>query len=236
MDYLIYLLFGLIPSIIWLLYFLQKDLRPESKLMIIKVFLYGMLAAFPAIFFGMALFKIFRWLNIPPPYLVILDIFVAVAFIEEMMKFLVVRDKVLSHPEFDEPIDAVIYMITAALGFAAFENILVLLGLGLPVFLPEVLGIATLRFLTATFLHALCSGIIGYFLALGIFETKKRLELISLGLLIGTILHGVYNFAILEIEEVLSFLIPLAILIGSAIFLSFGFKRLKKMKSVCKIY
>jgi len=235
MDYLIYLFFGLIPSIIWLLYFLERDVRPESKLMVIKIFLYGMLSTLPTIFFGIAFLEIFRWLNIPPPYLIILNTFVAVAFIEEMMKFWVVRDKVLSHPEFDEPVDAVIYMIIAGLGFAAAENILVLFGLGLPVFLPEVLEIAALRFLTATFLHALCSGIIGYFLALGIFETKKRLELISLGLLIGTILHGVYNFAILEIGEVLSLLIPLAILIGSAIFLSFGFKKLRKMKSVCKI-
>jgi RsiW-degrading membrane proteinase PrsW (M82 family) len=36
-----------------------------------------------------------------------------------------VRLKALRDPEFDEPIDAMLYMIIVALGFATIENILV---------------------------------------------------------------------------------------------------------------
>jgi RsiW-degrading membrane proteinase PrsW (M82 family) len=194
-----------------------------------------MLAALPAIFLEMGIFKAFAKLNSPLIYLTLLNIFLGVALVEETMKFLVVKKEVLSSAEFDEPIDALLYMIIAALGFAASENILILLGLGPQLFLPWALEISALRFLGATFLHALCSGTVGYFLALAIFETKRRLKLISLGLLISIALHGLYNFSIMEIESSLKFLIPLIILISLAFFVTFGFKRLQKMKSICKI-
>jgi RsiW-degrading membrane proteinase PrsW (M82 family) len=233
MSYSLAIIFGVIPSVIWLLFYLRKDAHPESNPMIIKIFFYGMLAALPAILLEMGIFKAFAKLNPPLIYLTLLNTFLGVALIEETMKFLVVEKEVLSSAEFDEPSDALLYMIIAALGFAASENILILLGLG-PFFLPRALEISALRFLGATFLHALCSGTIGYFLALAIFEVKKRLKLISLGLLISIALHGLYNFSIMEIESSLKFLIPLAILISLAFFVTFGFKRLQKMKSICK--
>jgi len=194
-----------------------------------------MAAALPAIFLEIGIFKTFAKLNLPLIYLAILNTFIGVALIEEMMKFLVVKEKVLYSAEFDEPIDAMLYMIIAALGFAASENILILLGLGPKLLLPQAVEISAFRFLGATFLHALASAVVGYFLAFSIFETKKRLKLISLGLLISIVLHGLYNFSIMEIEGSLKFLIPLAILISLAIFITFGFKRLQKLKSVCKI-
>jgi len=48
-------------------------------------------------------------------------------------------------------------------------------------------------------------------------------------------LHGFYNFSIMEIGGDLKFLIPVVILISLAILVSLGFKRLKKLASVCKI-
>jgi len=81
----------------------------------------------------------------------------------------------------------------------------------------------------------LCSGTVGYFLALSFFETKKRIKLLSLGLGISIFLHGLYNFAIMELDGNLKFFIPAIILFSLAIFVSLGFKNLKKIKSVCKI-
>ncbi|MDI6603069.1 MAG: PrsW family intramembrane metalloprotease [Patescibacteria group bacterium] len=235
MTYYFYIFLGLVPSIIWLLFYLRKDVHPESNPMVIKIFFYGMLVALPAIFLEMGIFKVLTKLNLPLIYLAILNTFLGGALIEEVMKFLVVKKEVLYSAEFDEPIDAMLYMIIAALGFAASENILILLGLGPELFLLQALITFILRFWGATFLHALCSGLVGYFLALSLFETRKRLKLISLGLLISIVLHGLYNFSIMEIEGSLKLLIPLIILICLAIFLTFSFKRLKRMKSVCKI-
>ncbi|PIU16596.1 hypothetical protein COT20_00095 [bacterium (Candidatus Gribaldobacteria) CG08_land_8_20_14_0_20_39_15] len=235
MSYPLYIIFGLLPSFIWLSFYLRKDAHPESNRMVLKIFFYGMLAALPAAFLEMGIFQEFGKLNLSPFLIIVLNTFLGVALIEEVLKYLVVRGKVLGSPEFDEPIDAMLYMIIAALGFAALENILILFRLGPTFLFGQTLGVSILRFLGATFLHALASGTVGYFLALSFFEIKKGVKLLSFGLGISILLHGLYNFSIIEIEGSLRFLIPLVILIGLAIFLTFAFKRLQKMKSVCKI-
>jgi RsiW-degrading membrane proteinase PrsW (M82 family) len=76
----------------------------------------------------------------------------------------------------------------------------------------------------------------GYFLALSILETKKRTRLLFRGIILASLLHGLYNFSIIEIGGNLGFIIPIIILLGSAAFLTCGFKRLKKLKSVCKLH
>ncbi len=235
MTYPFCIIFGVLPSIIWLLFYLRKDRHPESNPMVLKIFFYGMLVALPAVFLEIGAFKFFSQFNLPVFFVTFLNTFIGVALIEETLKYLVVKEKILNSAEFDEPVDVVLYMIIAALGFAALENILILFPLGPVFFFSKALSISVFRFLGATFLHALCSGLIGYFLALSLFETKKREFFVVLGLGISILLHGLYNLYIMEIEGVLKFSIPLIILIGLAIFLTSGFKKLHKMKSVCKI-
>ena len=233
MSYPICLIFALLPSIIWLLFYLRKDVHPESKRMILKIFFYGMLAAIPAIFLELGNLELFKKLNFWPILILLLNTIVGVALVEEFLKYSVVKIKVLRDPEFDEPLDVMIYMIVAALGFAALENILILTPLGSSFLLGEILTISAFRFIGATFLHALCSGLLGFFMALSIRETEKRLRLLLSGLGIAVLLHGLYNFSIIRIESNLKLLIPVLILTGLAIFVTFGFKRLKKIKSVC---
>jgi RsiW-degrading membrane proteinase PrsW (M82 family) len=236
MSYTYYTIFGVIPSIIWLLYYLRKDKQPESNSMVLRIFFYGMLIAVPTVLVEMGILKELANLNINSFYLSLLNIFVAVAFIEEFMKYLVVREKVLKHHEFDEPTDAMIYMIISALGFAASENILMLFSLG-PVFvLQDTVSLSAFRFVGATFLHALASGSLGFFLAFSLYKYKSKFLLTLLGLGISTLLHGIYNFSIIKMDELSGFFIPLIVLTGLAIFVSLGFRRLKKIKSVCKMY
>ena len=148
------------------------------------------------------------------------------------MKYLVVKYKVLSHSEFDEPVDVMVYMITAGLGFAALENILILFGHPfLP--LPEILWLTFFRFIGATILHALCSGLLGYFLALSFFHFKKRKRFLFYGIFFSSLLHGLYNFFIIRVERPTIFIFPVLIIL--AIFVILGIKRLKKIKSVCNI-
>ena len=121
-------------------------------------------------------------------------------------------------------------MIIAALGFAALENILYLFSLEI----REAFLIASFRFVGAVFLHALCSAVLGYFLALSFFKTGERLKLLTLGFLIATLLHGLFNFSIIMLEGNIRFIIPVIILIVLALVVSLGFENLKKMASVCK--
>jgi RsiW-degrading membrane proteinase PrsW (M82 family) len=240
MIYFVCIFFGLVPSAIWLSFYLRKDAHPESKRMILKIFFYGMLIALTAAAIEIIIEKSLNFANkggfISPLAFSVLYYFIGVAFVEEFLKYFVVKKKVLSNSAFDEPTDAMIYMIVAALGFAALENILVLFpGLKTFTFL-ETTTISSLRFIGATFLHALCSGTVGFFLALSILKPRKRLLLISSGLAIATILHGLYNFSIMEIDKNFYFIfVPIVILSALAFFVSFGFRKLKKIKSVCQI-
>ncbi len=239
MSYPLYIFFGLAPSIVWLLFYLRKDVHPEPNSEVIKIFFYGMLAPLPAVFLEKGILETTSnppFSNFFPPFLItVFNIFIGIALIEEVLKYLVVRGKVLKSSEFDEPTDAILYMIIAALGFAALENILILFRFG-PVFLlKEAFSISIFRFLGATFLHALCSGTVGALLALSFFETKSRPKFIAMGLGFACLLHGLYNFSIMEMEGSLRFLIPIIILITLSLFVSLSFKRLKKMKSTCKI-
>jgi RsiW-degrading membrane proteinase PrsW (M82 family) len=246
MSFLFFIIFGLLPSIIWLLYFLRKDVHPEPKRQVMRIFLWGMLITLPAIFIEKGVFEVIKTLNLPYFFY----IFLGIAGTEELLKYLVVKEKVLNNPEFDEPLDAMLYMVIAALGFAGLENILILFSSPFNFF--EMFFISVLRFIGAVFLHTLCSGSLGYFLSLSFFEPKNRTKLFIAGILIAILAHGFFNFSITKIEGSLKieddlvriadqrtfffFTIFLgAILIGLAIFVSFGFNKLKKMKSVCLI-
>jgi len=229
MNYPLLIFFGLAPSIIWLLFYLRKDARPESNSQVLKIFGYGMLAVIPTALIELGISKQLEL--IPFSQILILGIlcFLGAGLPEEIMKYLVVKIKILSTPEFDEPVDAMLYMIIAALGFAASENILTLFPLK---GILEIFTVSWFRFMGATFLHALCAGVIGYFLALSFFETKKRFKLTAVGLTSAVALHGLYNFSIIT-EGNLKFIGPAIVLIGLTIFVSYGFKKVKKMKSIC---
>lgn len=118
------------------------------------------------------------------------------AFIEEYVKYLAVNMAVLRNPEFDEPTDAMIYMISASLGFAAVENILVLFQ-AIPDGVNAAVQIWLLRFAGATLLHAVSSALLGYFLGLAWFYWEHSRKLIIFGLGAATFAHYVFNVSLL---------------------------------------
>lgn len=235
MSYPIYIFFGLAPSIIWLLFFLRKDSHPESNPTILRVFLWGMLAAVPAALIELGFAEFLQKLSLPAMIMTPIYVFLGIALVEEIFKYLVVRKKILNHPELDEPLDVMLYMIISALGFAALENLLILLPLAHPFQFAETFLVSGFRFAGATFLHALTSGLLGYFLALSFLKQGNRTKLFAKGLFTAAILHGLYNFSIIEIDNGFRFLAPVIILIGLVIFVSLGFKKVVKLKSICKI-
>jgi len=247
MSPILYLLLGLLPSLIWLIYYLRKDAHPEPKKMILQVFLLGMLSSIIAAFLESIPIKILSseemMKDLPPLFSSIVSstegrfflIFFMVALIEECLKYLVVRIRILRDTEFNEPVDAMIYMITAAMGFAALENILIFFSpKKIPLSMIEGLTLVGLRFAFATFLHALCSGIVGYFLALYCFRAKERKRTLLAGLGFAIILHWLYNFSIIVIAEEFNLYIPIFILSFLAIAVSKGFKSLREKPGICQ--
>lgn len=153
--------------------------------------------------------------------------FLWAAAVEEIVKFLVVLFVVIRNPEFDEPTDAMIYMISAALGFAAIENILVLFQT-ISGGTDAAIQIWLLRFVGATLLHAVASATVGYFLALAWFYSHHCKKLITLGIGIATFLHLIFNILIFRGNgEPAGFIYSTMFLIFIAAIISALFAKLK---------
>jgi len=236
MLYAVYIALALLPSIIWLLWYLRKDKHPEPKYMILSVFIWGMLMAFPAILIENLSIGVLDYLSLPPLVYTSILYFIVIALTEELLKFLVVYFRVFKRTiQLDEPIDAMIYMIISALGFAAIENIFLLT----PLFdkdFASTLNIAFSRFLGATLLHVLASATIGYYLALSLRKPQKSFLLLIHGFILAIILHGLYNIFIVRLEQNFAFIFPVALMIVStATAISIFLKKLSKTKSITQV-
>jgi len=242
---ILYVLFGVLPSLVWLFYYLRKDLHPEPKKMILKVFLYGMIITIPVFFIQITLsellkqLQIFSFFNSYPILIDILKWFLVIAFTEEIFKYLAVRLAVLKNKELDEPLDIMLYMVVSALGFAAVENMFYMF---LPIdnisfnsIIKMTITISFIRFIGATFLHTLSSAIIGYFLVKSLFDRKKRFRFLVIGISLATLLHGLYNFSIMILDSPFNLIVPVVIVAGLASFMIYDFDEVKKLKGICKI-
>jgi len=237
-----FITFSILPSIIWLAFFLREDRQPEPKKIILRVFVIGMLSTFPVIILSLIIGLVLREMGLPMYLILFIGVVFVAAVVEEIVKYLVVRHSVLNNSAVDEPSDLMIYAITAALGFAAMENIIflfpgreALFGTAPPFFIQDLIAGSIIRFVSGTFLHALASGIMGYFLALSITRTKCQKRLVWTGLVVAILLHGLYNFSIISIEGNESwFVVAPILLVSMFIAVLFLFSRTRKMDSVCE--
>lgn len=219
----IYILLGFLPGLIWLAVFLWQDRkRPEPVGMISKAFIWGMLITPAAVVIEFVFIKI---LGIVPMNIALFNIlaaFLIIAPAEEYLKYFIFKYKIFKSRAYDEPVDAMIYMITIAMGFASVENIfLILQNLNNP------FRILFIRFLSATLIHALSAGLTGY--SLGILKAKKiwKTSTLAIGLMYAIIIHGLYDA--LAYSQSSSALMALAgLLFIMTIVISFKFKKLKK--------
>ncbi|KKQ35191.1 MAG: hypothetical protein US50_C0022G0004 [Candidatus Nomurabacteria bacterium GW2011_GWB1_37_5] len=182
---------GVLPALIWLWFWLKEDReRPEPKGLILLTFVLGMISV-------LLVLPLEKFASI-----MIMDktgLTVALGFLEEFIKYIAASGIALKSRYADEPIDYPIYMITAALGFAAFENILFLIQ---PISIQETavsLLTGNLRFLGATLLHTASSAIIGIGLGLAFYKGKFTKTIYFLvGLITAVALHSIFNFYIMK--------------------------------------
>jgi RsiW-degrading membrane proteinase PrsW (M82 family) len=199
---------GVVPAFIWLFFWLLEDrVHPEPKRYLFYAFMAGMFAVLVAL--PLERFTAGFWsMNSFP-------LFLSWATIEELLKFAAAYIVALRLAVYDEPLDAVIYMVTAALGFSALENALFLWtplqqGDLLRAFVTE-----DLRFMGATLLHTLASVTVGLSLALSFYKpagTRRWYALI--GVVLAIVLHTSFNFFILKSGNTSTFWIFLCIWVG----------------------
>jgi RsiW-degrading membrane proteinase PrsW (M82 family) len=197
-------LLGVLPAFAWLWFWLREDNEhPEPRRYILLTFLYGALAVpfalglqllFNAAFsvsgteavsnfsFIHALFVVFVW-----------------AGTEEFVKYKAAWRGGLNKTITDEAVDVPIYMISAALGFAALENALFLLTPFLNGNIQEVIITTKLRFVGSTLVHVASSALIGMFIGYSLFFMRKMRKIYTLiGFILATLLHALFNLFIIK--------------------------------------
>jgi RsiW-degrading membrane proteinase PrsW (M82 family) len=199
---------GILPAILWLTYWLREDKqRPEPIGMIAMTFFAGAVTvpvAFVAQTFlselllgGVSLETLFF-----TQYTAAISVIIVWAAIEEVLKYVAAWKTGLHTKLNDEPVDAMIYMITAALGFSAFENFLFILAPILDGQIETAVITANLRFIGASLLHVASSGMLGAVIAFSFYkkERMKKRYLLA-GFILATTLHTVFNSFIIRSEQ-----------------------------------
>lgn len=229
MNLILALLLGLLPGLIWLLFFLREDEHPEPKKMIAGAFMVGGISAFLALGLEISASGLLERIVITLPRIFEqnISVFAGFAIIEEVIKFLLVFAFIRKSKYFDEPIDAMIYMMTGALGFATIENIVIAYQNGI----SDAAGLILVRFVGATLLHALASGIIGHYWARGL-VFKAEAKFLAAGLLMASLFHTLFNILVTKFSDYLVY--PLAFLMLIGFFVLYDFEELKKLGAMQK--
>lgn len=226
---------GVLPAIIWLFFWLREDeAHPAPNKYIIRTFIYGMLAVPVALAAQLAVnagilgrFGIEEAVNVIP--LTGITTVIILAGIEEVVKFIAAYQGGLKNRHVHtRPMDDAIYMITAALGFAALENALFLFGPILDGNTELAIITGNFRFVGATLLHVAASAIIGMFRAFSHFKLKKvKKRYLGSGFILAIALHAAFNLFIIKNDNkvFLAFSVVWVLILG----IIFLFERIKSM-------
>jgi RsiW-degrading membrane proteinase PrsW (M82 family) len=221
---ILYSIGGIVTAIIWLAFWLREDSkRPEPRGLILKIFIFGMFSVVLVLPFQLAVRSLV-------PTLGALSFFLW-AIIEEFFKFLAAYYGGFRSKENNEPLDPVIYMITAALGFVALENTMFILN---PLLERDILGgviTGNLRFIGTSLLHTAASGAIGISLAISYFKPRKiRYVWGMLGFALAVAIHTIFNLFIMSGNTLSNPIAFVGVWIAVAIMLLF-FEKIKTIRT-----
>ncbi|MFJ5762719.1 glutamic-type intramembrane protease PrsW [Neobacillus sp. NPDC093182] len=179
------LLAGIAPGFALLSYFYLKDkYEPEPVSMVLNTFFSGALIIIPIAFIEYVL-KIENIVQYDSIYAIFSS-----GLIEEFFKWSILFFIAYKSSEFDEPFDGIVYGTSISLGFATAENILYLMNNGMEY--------ALTRALLPVSGHALFGVIMGYYISKAKFTQKLKWPLFLVSLLLPVLLHGIFNFLLLN--------------------------------------
>lgn len=225
---------GIAPALIWLYYWTREDEEhPEPRRRIMITFSFGMAAVIVTLFSqhfisryflgGLDTTTIFK-----SSALIGVITAIIFSFIEEVLKYIAAYYGGIHTRDADEAIDVLIYMIVAALGFAALENVLYIFQPLLANEAATAIIAGNIRFIGATLLHVGTSIIIGLFIAFSIFKNNSvQKKHVWIGLITATLLHAAFNLLIIMYERY-TVVIFAAVWIGLLISL-LAFEKIKKI-------
>ena len=212
------LLVTILPSILIVSFFVYSDRFKEPRGEIIKVFFYGIIITIPAYFLNTYIGEFFY--NNTKVSEGLISSFLTAAPVEEGLKLMILYYFVYKMKDFNEPMDGIVYGVTASLGFATLENIYYVYFL-VDYFETTSMALAVLRSFSAVPAHAVFGIFMGYFFMK--YSFIKKGDNLFFAFIIPFVLHGCYNLFTSS-----NFCISLALIFASWIIALRMFSRLKK--------
>ena len=212
------LLVTILPSILIILFFVNSDKFKEPKSEIIKVFIFGILITIPAYILNTFLGDF--WYNNTKVSQNLISSFLTAAPVEEGLKLSILYYFVYKMKDFNEPLDGIVYGVTASLGFATLENIYYVYLLA-DHFQTTSMALAVVRSFSAVPAHAVFGIFMGYFFMK--YSFIKKGDNLFFAFAVPFVLHGCYNLFIAS-----NFFVSLSLVIIAWIVALRLFSRLKK--------
>ena len=185
---------SLLPVILLMVYIYNRDTFNKEPLpLLLKAFGFGVLAAVLDIPVAKVLEFIVPKVFSSPGWDAFHSAFFSAAFPEEFCKLLILYLCIWKNPNFDEYYDGLEYAAFVGLGFAGVENVLYIMQGGL--------GLAVGRGIFAVPAHFFFAIFIGYFFSLARFRYEKRNLYMILAYVIPVILHGIYDFLLMYVDN-----------------------------------
>jgi RsiW-degrading membrane proteinase PrsW (M82 family) len=185
MDLLALLAIATAPGVAIGVYIYLKDKHEREPIgQLVLAFFFGVLGVFLTLLVSKGLSK---FITIDEKNLTELAVhaFLIVALVEEFSKFIFVRGVLFRNSHFNEPFDGIVYSVMVGMGFATFENILLVSQGGM--------GVGILRMFTAVPAHAGFAVLMGYFVGKAKFEHRKGYYSLY-ALIVATLFHGAYDY------------------------------------------
>jgi RsiW-degrading membrane proteinase PrsW (M82 family) len=203
---------SLLPCLVILIYVYIRDRYEHERLYIyLLCILFGIFCAWTSYELSILAHAYLKQRNNES---LLIKVFIAIALIEESIRFILFRLFLYKNKNFDEPYDGVVYGVTIAMGFAGVENILYLQNY-------QSVEVALLRMVTTVPAHGLFGAYMGHFIAKAKFGTRFKTFYLILSVCFCTLLHGSYDIFILMKGNPNWIFVSIAILV---LFLIYGRK------------
>ena len=182
---------AIIPGLLIIIYVYRKDKVEKEPLgLIIKIIFFGVLSCFAAAFLEQLESQFLPQYPQGSVEYAVTTAFCMAAFVEEIVKFIAMKLGSWKYQGFNYRFDGIVYGVSAAVGFAVYENINYVAMYGFQT--------AVVRAFTAIPLHAFCGVFMGVF-----YSYSKKASILGrngakvgytlLALIVPMLVHGTYD-------------------------------------------
>ncbi len=187
---------SLIPAVLWILYFYFQDRYEKEPFKIILItFVLGTLSIFPALLIELPAEAFINYVLPFSPVRILISMLM-VGLAEEISKFMAVYYYAYKQKDFNEPMDGIVYSVTAAMGFAFIENIGYMFKFNMAMGALGAYSIGVVRGIFSMFGHASFAVVAGSYMGRAKFDKKNEKIILAKGILLAALLHTLYNFTL----------------------------------------